>query len=1002
MMKKITAILMAVLLGAALVLGGCSSGKSDRSDNSQNSGSQGSGTEKPGIVVPGGDGDGDGDGDGGDTPGSGEDTPGSGTQSDGYMAGTPGAGTDSRTLQVSMFCSSADAEINRRLCDDWMAKYNKAHGTDYRVKLNYMTDRNEYFTNLDRDWANNNVGDIIYISPRYVRSYAETGRVLDLSRYLDVVSADPALSGNAAKALNQESFGQIWKNPLSYYSFIRGRATGANAYTMGQPVSYDAAQNKLYTDEGHEEAGLYGLPKDYQSFSLGYNRNFFTPEMKKALTTTLPNEERNVRGAKGDSDGELASGRKYTADTGLRQKFPAEGVVQYAAGGEYTNPYDGGKTMTATAGGIAPIINIGVPTTYFPFNFFRFNTYYEALEGKDPVALLCEEYTGGQGYTVTIPGFPDETFEVTDSKDPNALYDSSMGHIVYTYAEYSALIWAMTYYLNTFDWQPVTGGEADGYGGVPVTAGGRTEHCVIYGGEQHEGLGGINGSTLYLLPWLFGNDANIINDLSASCASVKSGKVVEMNDMSKINIQNPEDWRKYAGDSADVLPRMNLDGTTRYVGVQYGYNSENFIETYGAFLALASDWNANNTGDSDGYSTASGWSQFCAGRCIFNGAGSWDAATRNDIDPDILTFGQIPTPVSENYALYSRIKGANYEMVTYSNGATAKGSGIDANDDKIQRIDLAEGLQIYDAAAICTNQLLRQDKWGAYTDSLGFAVNGQVAHYTADHAWKIEAAVSLVMALTIGRDAQAELTYTGTQFPIFMDRMQEFVDYQKYGAEGAFKDMLTPEGFSDMQYYNDDGTVNETVAAEAKVLWEAYYDIAREMEKAALAGDSRTVQEFLSQVGQANVGGRPLRYNTAYNYLRLCDFRGNGSANLAYAMKVLNMVTLTRSDRELNLRIQCGLNAVRDSTMFTYSDSWIQFIDASGYPDSMFAYRKQAPLTALAGSIKEIVKTNPANEARMFETPAVFCFKYTGLAYNSLLEAYGKEEEALKKYQNQD
>ncbi len=922
---------------------------------------------------------------------------------DGYMNGTPGD-SEPGVLRVSLFCNAADTATNRRICNDWMAEYNKAHGTNYKVELNVTTDKNKYFTDLDTKWSNNNISDIYYLAPRFVRSYAETGRVLDLTKYLDTVSADPALSGDAAKALNQTSFGQIWKNSLSYYSYKRGRATGDNAYTMGQSVSYNAADNKFYTDSGNEEVGLYGLPKDYSCFSTGYNKNFFTPEMKKALTTTLPDTDRNVKGAKGEGDdkAEFASKRTYTSETGYTESLGGENaaVVRYATSGSYTNPYDSDKQMTATAGKIAPIINIGVPTTYYPFNFFRFNSYYEALKGKDPVALLCQEYTNGQGYTVTIPGFPDDTFEITDSKNQNASapYDTSMGHIVYTYAEYSALIWAMTYYLNTFDWQPIVGGTADGYGGAPSSTG---EHRIIYGGEQYEGLDGATGSVLYLLPWLFGNDADLINTASTRCASAKNGQAVEMDDMSKINIQNPEDWRNFAGDSANTVSRMNLDGTTRQASVQYGYNSENFIETYGAFLALASDWNGNDTGDSEGQITNNGWSWFRAGRCIFYGAGSWDAATRNESDPDILTFGQMPTPISEKYALYSRIKGANYEMETYSNGATAKGSGDNANNDKVQRSNLAEGLQIYDESEINANQTLRQDKWGARMDSVGYAVNGQVAHYTGDDAWKIEASVSLVMALTIDRDAQATLTYSGAQFPNFMDQMQQFVDYQKYGNNGAFKDMITPEGTSDMQYYNADGSVNTAVAAQAKTLWDAYYQVARDMEKAAQNESEQTVKEFLAQSKYATVGGKPLKYNTAYDDTVLKTFTGEGTARLAYSMKVLNMVALSRSDREINLRMQYGLNAVRDSTMYTYTDAWIAFVDARRYADNMFAYRQQVPLEKqLTGSIKDIVNTTPGG-ARQFYTPAVFCFKFTKSAYDSLVEVYGKEQELLKKYQNQ-
>lgn len=934
---------------------------------------------------------------------------GGGGSSVGYRPGLPGQSKDdAKTLTVAIFCNESDTATNQQICNEWRDAYNAAHpGANISVRLSTNTDKDKYFNDLNDWWSQDYMTDVYYLAPRYVRSYAETGRVLNLADYVDTVSADPALTGSAIKEANSEAFGQIWSSALSYYGYQRGKKQGSKyTYQLGQGIHYDAAQNGFYTDAGNEEVGLYGLPKDYSTFATGFNKLFFTDAMKKALTTTLPTQTRTVNGPTGEGTGELVSARKYTGDSGKGPKKSLTenyGVSTYAVTGQYTNKYkDGDQTMQATEGAVAPLINIGVPTTYFPFNFFRFNTYAAALAGGDPLALLCDHYTDGKGYTVTIPGFPDETFEITDKsvQDDNAPYDTSMGHITYTYAEYSALIWAMTFYLNTFDWQPINGGVADGYGGIPVVSGNSTTHRVVYGGEQYEGT---LGSPLYLLPWLYANDADLIDAESQYCIAIKkqqdgTGKMVEIDNMSNLNIQNPEDWRDVAGDWTNTVVKKNLDGTNRNAEVQFGFNSQNFIETYGAFLALSSDWNGNDYGDTDDSVTNNGWSYFRAGRCIFYGAGSWDAATRNESLPTTLEFGQVPTPVAEKYALYSSVKGANYEMVTYSNGATAKGTGDGANNDGVQRTNLADGKKIYSENEIVSNQILRQDKWAARMDSVGFAVNGQVTNYTGDQAWKTEAAVSLVMALTINRDAQTTLTYAGAQFPNFRDQMTEFFDYQKY-PNGAFKDMLTPEGFSDMQYYNGDGSVNATVAAQAKTIWDEYYKVAIAMgEAAAVAnsqGSTQTVKQYLD-TNYATVAGQAIRYNHDFDNTLLRDFVGEGTSRLAYAMKVLNMVTLTRSDRDLILRTQYGLNAVRDSTMYTFNSNWLGSIDARQVPSSMYAYRKQAPITLSTGNkLTGITRYNPADSVKTFMTPAVYCFTAAKQSYDLLLEAIASENSAL-------
>ncbi len=934
---------------------------------------------------------------------------GGGVNSEGYKTGTPGASTDPNKLTVHIFCAATDAATNEAICKDYMAKYNEANNTGgkYSVDFTYNTDKKKYFDELSDKWSTDDMYDVIYLAPRYVRSYAETGSVLNLADYLDTVSADPAKKGDEAKAANQAVLGEIWANALSYYAYKRSE-NGELTYTRGQSVHYDKAQNGFYTDAGNEEVGLYGLPKDYSNFSTGYNGLFFTDAIKQDITTKLATTTRTVKGGSNETSGSKTSGLTFSGNSGYKTSgLAAKSVIQYAVDvTNYDNPYtDTKETISAKAGDAAPIINVGIPTRYYPFNFYRYASYTEALAGGDPLACLCEAFTDydndgtADGYIVTLPGFPNDEIKVPAGaayQDANAPYDTSIAHVTYTYAEYAAFIWAMTYYLNTFDWQ-----HGDGLGGVKYAD--SEKNMVVFGGEQFEGKSDATvGAVLYLLPWLYGNDADLINSQNALC-SVR--ELVNETTSKAVgdgaNITDPAKWADYVGKATEKVRKMNLDGTYREVDVQYGFNSESFIETYGAFLALASDWNGNNGGDSDNVnSNANGWSYFRTGRSLFYGAGSWDGGTRNDTKLDKLEFGQTTTPVSEDYALYSKIKGANYEMEEYSNGATSKGTGNAAANDKVQRAKLSDGLRQYSYDEVIANQMLRQDKWGARMDSVGYAVNGQVSNYTGDQAWKKEAAIGIAMALTIDPNAQATLTYAGAQFPNFRYQMEEFVNYQdeEYRTTGSFREMLTPEGFADT-----------TDPAEGRKIWDSYYQVALELEAAVnnSAVNGQTVAAFLG--GKKDVNGNAIKFDPTYGSRLVKDLAGSTTtAYLAFAMKILRMVPMTRLTREINMRMQYGLNAVRDSTMYTYTDDWVSYVDARGTAESTnIAYTRGQQLkvggTAINGSNLDVfrkgVKTNPAQSGQMWETPLVFVLRRVQLAQNSLTESVVSERSALDKLQ---
>ena len=180
--------------------------------------------------------------------------------------------------------------------------------------------------------------------------------------------------------------------------------------------------------------------------SLAYNQNFFTNALKDAYTN------------KSGSDSLKPSGVYYVDS-------------------------DGGQGAAADS-----YITIGRTIRYYPFNFYRFNTYEDALKGNDPVAKLAEM---NGGYDVTIMGWPGDTYDTGLEDNPATAYDESIGYVVYSYAEYSAMTYAICYFAQIADRNAegqhtlMTWLNDDYYG----------SNNYVYGNDQYEG-------TLYLTAWL--------------------------------------------------------------------------------------------------------------------------------------------------------------------------------------------------------------------------------------------------------------------------------------------------------------------------------------------------------------------------------------------------------------------------------------------------------------------------------------------------------------------
>ncbi len=899
-----------------------------------------------------------------------------------------GGGADASQITIHIFCNDSDKQVNQKIINDWVEEYQRTHDLGFTIKPilpETNSDKGAYFEDLKGRLSNGRdaIADIIYLSPRYVKKYSKLGYVMDLTPYL---------STDTKSKLGTE----IWNNAVSYYGYDK---TDAN-YTLGQPIEYNATSGKFVTSaDTSKEVSLYALPKDYSNFALGYNKMYFTDDLVASYQTRRASDTRNVTNP-------AASSSKVATFTG------GSSVATFAASGEY-NIYDStGKvvgTATATAGQEAPMLAIGVPVTYKPFNYYIYQNYDAALAAGDPVACLVEGLTRGDGFTVTIPGLPGWTFNIEDAAgyektgsnyakavNPNSVYDSTIGHTVLTYQEYGALNWAMTYYLNTFNW---ASGEPDGwksgYGGFTAMEGNTEVHYVVYGGEQYEGK---QGNALYLQPWLAANDGDFLNAARTSALNP------EGQDITGIRSDAYKDKKatEYAGKATEARNKLNLDGTTRNVDVQYGMNTEVFLETYAAFANHGAIWNANAGGAKDGRpaDNNSGWDFFRQGRSIFYGAGSWDAATRNDSDISLVNFGQMPSPVAEDYALYSTTATPDYDAgmtVTYANANNIKGTGADAHlTDKAQLANPTPA--VYTPAQIYANQILRQDKWAARMDSVGYAANGRFADMQEGDKeyWKKEATASLIAALTVQESEQVSLTYAGAQLPNFMRQCTDFLKYQdtsyEHYADGAFKDMLTPQGFANNAEYGSDPDIGGKI-------WDYYYTVAKAMADASRSSseNGKTVAQWIETAGYGDYDGtekgsstKALRYDPQYADMKLSDFIGESGKNYYTAMKVLRMVNFNYADRDLNIRMQTGLNAVSDSTMFTPQDDWLNELDARKHANSFMltyfaniavssslisALQGVTPGTAIAQSYSETEDADAKNHAQWW-SPAYYATYY--------------------------
>lgn len=746
-----------------------------------------------------------------------------------------GCGKNSdQVLSVYIFAGSDDIQTNTDLVHQWGKNY-KANmikngvwtegsspnlDTDAAFDLSFDSDTATYFTTINKKLSAGNAPDIFYVSPKYVKTWSKSNYVLDLSKYIDF--ADTTYDYN---------IDDVWADAISFYAY------DSVNNVIGEKVTYDKATKTFKNNNTGATTALYGLPKDYSTFGMAYNAKWFS---------------------------EGANGYKQKYQTTSAASFGDKGVI------------------TTLDGKDAPgVINPKQAITYKPYNFYAHDNYAAALAAGDPVAAASNSVGG---YTVTIPGFPGETFDVkAEDQDPTAVYDATIGHVVYTYAEYSALSWAATYYIYKES-------MANGGNGYITNALGDSVH--VFANDIHE------NNTLYLLPWLHGNNTEFINS-----------------------------------DYTKVTNATNLDGRTT------GIDSDPFIETYAAFVAYSSDWNSNSNfaGASDGVKIG-GWDSFCAGASLFYGCGTWDMPSLNAADKSDLDYQLMPEPISESYALYSKIKDAKYQAKEYG---TKKATFTD--DEWYE------------------NQLSRQTVWGARADSVGYGANKKLEEKIGtDGEWKIAACASLVAFLTIDHAAQVSLTYAGSQLPNYASQIESYAKYmdEKYLTDGDFRYMITPDNTADNLNPNN------------PMSWTDAYALAWTM---ANTKGKTTVADWMAQ-------NYP-NYNYNQNY---AEYTMAKVKTVSIAMRVLNMISYNYNSRDIAVRMTSGLNAARDSAMYTYDTEWLnKFCEYK--VQYLVGYSEQA-----VGGF-DLVDYGPVVEmSGKFYTPYEYCKYIAPLAQQQLDKVVGQ------------
>ena len=162
-----------------------------------------------------------------------------------------GGGGGAYNLTVNIFCNDTDAATNRKICNDWAAEYTQKLQADgvigedqeITVTFRYNNNTDRYFDALMRNYSSGKAADIVYLSPKYVKSWVQLGRVMDISGYIDPEDEDTISRLNG-----------IWNGSLGLYGYAGQKGNLAEGYMMGDALTYktaaDGVKPGFYTEGG--------------------------------------------------------------------------------------------------------------------------------------------------------------------------------------------------------------------------------------------------------------------------------------------------------------------------------------------------------------------------------------------------------------------------------------------------------------------------------------------------------------------------------------------------------------------------------------------------------------------------------------------------------------------------------------------------------------------------------------------------------------------------------
>ena len=197
------------------------------------------------------------------------------------------------------------------------------------------------------------------------------------------------------------------------------------------------------------------------------------------------------------------------------------------------------------------------------------------------------------------------------------------------------------------------------------------------------------------------------------------------------------------------------------------------------------------------------------GRCVFYGVGTWDLQQFNNTSIDKLNVGIMPTPVSEDYAIASKVKDYQYKAAYYYNnyyGNSEYTNTTESDSDDFAWESELDGAQGTDSGY--TRVAYNSDAAKAYNP---YDENWEITSSFMSSTWKTlmdarqnectrvsipsdlpsmricwttpngrsRRRRTLCAYLAMGEDAQVALTYSGSQLSSLKDQCEDYIFYSR-------------------------------------------------------------------------------------------------------------------------------------------------------------------------------------------------------------------------------